>query len=158
MKEQFASLFEPFTFQNGVQLKNRVIMPPMGHMSSKPGGLISDDELAYYDARVKDVGMVITSATTVLPGTGYPGLPGAERDDQVPGLSRLASALKKNGAKAILQLFHVEARGAERTVSASTVAPNQPNAPIPHPLSDEEIEDIIVVVRAKHEKSDRGGV
>ncbi|MCY8243914.1 NADH-dependent flavin oxidoreductase, partial [Bacillus haynesii] len=84
MKKQYASLFTPFTFKNGIQLKNRVIMPPMGHSSSMPGGFISDGELVYYAVRATDVGMVITSATTVQPGTGFPGIPGAENDDQIP--------------------------------------------------------------------------
>ncbi|MGO4897617.1 NADH-dependent flavin oxidoreductase [Bacillus sp. GM2] len=143
MKKQYDSLFTPFTFKNGIQLKNRIIMPPMGHSSSMPGGFISDDELVYYAARATDVGMVITSATTVQPGTGFPGIPGAENDDQIPGLTRLAATLKKHGAKAILQLFHSGAKGIERTVSASAVAPNQPNAPVPRALSDQEIQDLI---------------
>ncbi|MCI4127159.1 NADH-dependent flavin oxidoreductase [Bacillus haynesii] len=143
MKKQYASLFTPFTFKNGIQLKNRIIMPPMGHSSSLPGGSISDDELVYYAARTTEVGMVITSATTVQPGTGFPGIPGAENDDQIPGLTRLAATLKKHGAKAILQLFHSGAKGIERTVSASAVAPNQPNAPVPRALSDQEIQDLI---------------
>ncbi|AUZ32244.1 MULTISPECIES: NADH-dependent flavin oxidoreductase [Bacillus] len=143
MKKQYESLFTPFTFKNGIQLKNRIIMPPMGHSSSLPGGFISDDELVYYAARATEVGMVITSATTVQPGTGFPGIPGAENDDQIPGLTRLAATLKKHGAKAILQLFHPGAKGIERTVSASAVAPNQPNAPVPRALSEQEIQDLI---------------
>ena len=75
MKKQYESLFTPFTFKNGIQLKNRIIMPPMGHSSSLPGGFISDDELVYYAARATEVGMVITSATTVQPGPDFQASP-----------------------------------------------------------------------------------
>ncbi|MEC0329283.1 NADH-dependent flavin oxidoreductase [Paenibacillus macerans] len=143
MKERYVPLFEPFTLKNGLRIKNRVVMPPMAHSGSLPGGFISDEELSYYARRVKDVGMAITSATTVLAGAGYPGMPGAESDEHIPGLQRLAQTLKADGAKAILQLFHIGARGSRNTVSASAVAPDAPGAPVPRELSEEEIHAII---------------
>jgi len=36
MKEVYKPLFEPFTFPNGVQLKNRVVMAPMTTFSANP--------------------------------------------------------------------------------------------------------------------------
>src|SRR6476620_6584335 len=119
MNERYAPMFKTFTFRNGVQLKNRMIMSPMGAGSSDSGGFISDVELKYYAARVKGVGMVITGATTVQAGTGFPGMAGAESDEQIPGLRRLAATLKEMGAKSILQIFHAGASGIGKTVGAS---------------------------------------
>ncbi|HLS59526.1 MAG TPA: hypothetical protein VK044_00145 [Virgibacillus sp.] len=51
MKKVYKPLFEPFTFQNGVPLKNRVVMAPMTTLSANPDDTVSDAELNYYAAR-----------------------------------------------------------------------------------------------------------
>ena len=50
MKEIYKPLVEPFTFKNGVQLKNRIVMAPMTTFSANPDDTASDAELAYYAA------------------------------------------------------------------------------------------------------------
>ncbi|MGG6310798.1 NADH-dependent flavin oxidoreductase [Paenibacillus macerans] len=141
MKDAYKPLFEPLRLKSGKELKNRIVMSPMGHLGSLPGGFISEDELAYYEMRVKDVGMVITSATTIKKGSHYPGLPAAETDEHIPGLRRLSTVLKSYGAVAVMQLFHEGANGAGEAPSAVTA--DNSNFPLPRELSDGEIEDII---------------
>jgi 2,4-dienoyl-CoA reductase-like NADH-dependent reductase (Old Yellow Enzyme family) len=150
MNDKFRGLFEPFQFNNGVRLKNRIVMAPMTNFSSNSDGTVSDAEVNYYARRSKGVSMVITACTYVTPnGKGFPGEFAGDRDEMIPSLNRLASAIKKEGAKALLQIFH---GGREcppnlvpngETVSASAVASERAGSVTPRELSEEEIEDII---------------
>jgi len=100
-------LFEPYAFDNGVTLRNRVVMAPMTTWSSNPDETISDDELAYYRARARDVGLVLTGCTHVQPGgVGFTNEFAAYDDRFIPSLRRLAEAAKSGGARAVLQIFH----------------------------------------------------
>jgi 2,4-dienoyl-CoA reductase-like NADH-dependent reductase (Old Yellow Enzyme family) len=150
MNDKYKGLFEPFQFKNGVSLKNRIIMAPMTNFSSNSDGTVSEAEVNYYARRSKGVSMVITACTYVTPnGKGFPGEFAGDRDEMIPSLNRLASAIKDEGAKALLQIFH---GGREcppnlvpngETVSASAVASERAGSVTPRELSEEEIEDII---------------
>ncbi|WP_183582991.1 NADH-dependent flavin oxidoreductase [Paenibacillus rhizosphaerae] len=143
MKETYKALFEPLRLRSGKELKNRIVMAPMGNWGSLPGGFISEEELTYYGPRVKDAGMIITSATTFTEGEHYPGAPAALTDEHIPGLKKLSSLLKSNGAVAILQLFHGGALKMKNPEAPSAVAPENSDAEPPHELTDSEIEDLI---------------
>jgi 2,4-dienoyl-CoA reductase-like NADH-dependent reductase (Old Yellow Enzyme family) len=130
-------------------------MAPLTNYSSYPDGTVSDEELKYYERRANGVGMVITACAYVTPnGKGFPGEFACDSDEMIPSLRQLATAIKKRGAKAILQIFHggrlclPELVPNGELVSASAVAPEfatefdgQP--PLPRALQDYEIEDII---------------
>ena len=155
MKEVYKPLFEPFTFRNGVQLKNRIVMAPMTTFSANPDDTASDAEIDYYAARANGPGMVITACAYVQEnGKGFEGQFAADRDTMIPSLRRVASSIKEKGAKAIIQLYHGGRLAVPHlipngeTVSASSVAPlldrgfysiDQP----PRSLSDEEIIQLI---------------
>ncbi len=143
MKQDYKAIFEPLRLRSGKELKNRIVMSPMGHLGSLPGGFISEEELAYYNLRVKDVGMVVTSATTFKEGKHYPGLPSAETDEHIPGLRKLSASLKSHGAVAILQLFHEGANGVEDNEAPSAVVAENSDSPLPRELTDAEIEDLV---------------
>lgn len=143
MKETYNALFEPLRLRSGKELKNRIVMAPMGNWGSLPGGFISEEELAYYGPRVNDVGMVITSATTFTEGEHYPGAPAALTDEHIPGLRKLSALLKSNGAAAIVQLFHGGAHKMESPEAPSAVGPENSDAAPPRELADSEIEDFI---------------
>ncbi|MFT9848381.1 NADH-dependent flavin oxidoreductase [Aneurinibacillus sp. REN35] len=150
MNVKYQPLFEPFTFRSGVQLKNRVVMAPLTNYSSNEDGTVSDAEIDYYIRRTKGVGMAITACVYVTPnGKGFPGEFGADSDEMLPSLRRLASTLKAQGTKAILQIFHggrlcpPELVPNGETVSASAVVAEAQGAPMPRALKDSEIEDII---------------
>ena len=155
MKEAYKPLFEPFTFRNGVQLKNRIVMAPMTTFSANPDDTASDAEIDYYAARSNGPGMVITACAYVQEnGKGFEGQFAADRDTMISSLRRVASSIKEKGAKAIIQLYHGGRLAVPHlipsgeTVSASSVAPlldrgfysiDQP----PRSLSDEEIIQLI---------------
>lgn len=142
---------EPYTFKNGVKIKNRVVIPPMTEASGFEEGSITRDELRYFKIHSGGVGMFISPVANVSEsGKGFEGELSITDDRYLPGLSKMASAMKQNGTKAILQIFHAGRmsnsgilRGAQ-TVSASAVAAERPNAETPRALTNEEIEQIIV--------------
>ncbi|MGG3448403.1 NADH-dependent flavin oxidoreductase [Domibacillus aminovorans] len=147
MKEKYAPLFKNFTFKSGVELHNRIVMAPMTNCSANGDGTVSDAELAYYARRSSGVGMVITACTYVTPnGKGFPGEFGGDRDEMIPSLSRLAKAIKGEGAKAILQIFHggrmVPASLVDGDVVSASTVPAAGN-PIPRELSAAEVDAIV---------------
>ncbi|WHR53859.1 NADH-dependent flavin oxidoreductase [Vibrio furnissii] len=100
-------LFQPFTFKNGVTLRNRVVMAPMTTWSSNADETISDEELRYYRARAQGVGLMLTGCSHVQPsGIGFTDEFAAYDDRFIPSLTKLADAAKSGGAVAVLQLFH----------------------------------------------------
>lgn len=142
---------QPFTLPNGITLKNRIAMAPMTTYSSELNGDVSDQELEYYARRAKSgIGTVITACAYVQPiGAGFEWSIGAEHDDRLPSLTRLASAIKDNGATAILQIFHAGRQSSSKVlngatpVSASAVASPRQGAETPRELTADEIEETI---------------
>jgi 2,4-dienoyl-CoA reductase-like NADH-dependent reductase (Old Yellow Enzyme family) len=149
MNEKYAPLLKSFKFKNGIELKNRIVMAPMTNFSSNQDGTVTDEEVEYYERRSEGVGMVITACTYVTAsGKGFPGEFGADTDEMIPSLRRLASAIQAKGAKAILQIFHggrevpPELVPDGDVVSASDV-PSAEDKPVPRPLTASELESII---------------
>jgi 2,4-dienoyl-CoA reductase-like NADH-dependent reductase (Old Yellow Enzyme family) len=150
MDENYKPLFDSFLFPNGVSLKNRVVMAPMTNFSSNDDGTVTDAEVKYYARRSKGVSMVVTACTYVTrDGKGFKGEFGADTDDMIPSLRKLASAIKAEGAKAVLQIFHggrecpPELVPNGDIVSASAVQSERNSAKAPRELTGEEIEKII---------------
>lgn len=100
-------LFQPYVFANGLTLRNRVVMAPMTTWSANPDETISDEELAFYRARARGAGLILTGCSHVQPsGVGFNREFAAYDDRFIPSLRRLAEAAKSGGGLAILQLFH----------------------------------------------------
>lgn len=125
-------------------------MAPMTNFSSRPDGTVSDAEIHYYERRSKGVGMAITACTFVTPnGKGFHGEFAGDRSEMIPSLSRLASALKNQGTKAVLQIFHdgrecpPELVPNGETVSASAIPSEKEGAQVPRALDEAEIEEIV---------------
>ncbi len=150
MKTQSNSQFTPFTFKNGMSLRNRIAMAPMTTWSANSDGTISDEELAYYQARAKGIGMIITGCTHVMEnGIGFEREFAAHDDRFIPSLTKLAASIKIDGATAILQIFHAGNKALE---SAEMVSPSAVRAipgpfnsgnKMPKALSDLEIFDLV---------------
>lgn len=107
MNPKYNPLFEAYTLPSGVTLKNRITMAPMTNFASHENGEVSDQELAYYRERSGGVGAVITACVYVTPdGKGFVNEFGADKDEMIPSLRRLADTIHQEGAKAILQIYH----------------------------------------------------
>lgn len=141
-------LFSPIKVGN-IELKNRIIMAPMGTGSGNVGGTVSEKMIRYYTRRAMGgVSMIIVETTTVDPS----GLISETRlriddDRYLEGLSVLAREIKAHGAKAAIQLSHRGRQASKEEIGALPVAPSALPAPghkeKPRELASEEIYQLI---------------
>ena len=107
MNPKYATLFQTYTLNNGVTIKNRLVVAPMTHFGSQADGLISDQERTFLSNRAGDMGMFITAATLVQKdGKAFHGQPEATGEHCLDSLKETAQILQQQGAKAILQIHH----------------------------------------------------
>ena len=107
MKKAFEPLFETLKLPNGLELRNRFVLAPLTHESSNDDGTINDDVITYMAQRSSDVSLALTAASNVTDlGKAFPGQPSVAHDSDLEGLTKLATAMKQNGAKAIIQIHH----------------------------------------------------
>lgn len=162
--ESEMTLNQTIKFQRGLELKNRVVIAPMTNKMSLYDGVVSLDEIEYYSSRTGEVGAFITAAANVSAnGKGWDGELGVYDDKHIPRLAKLASAIKINGTKAILQLFHggrMASRavlGGVQPVSASAIPAERPDAEVPRELKHAEIIEIINDFKDATERAIKAG-
>ncbi|MCM2357451.1 MAG: NAD(P)/FAD-dependent oxidoreductase [Geobacteraceae bacterium] len=98
-------LFQPITI-NRMEVRNRIFMPAM-HMNMAGNYAVSDRLVDFYAERARGgAGMITVGYATVDELSGNPGNIGAHEDSYIPGLARLASAIRDNGARSSVQLNH----------------------------------------------------
>jgi 2,4-dienoyl-CoA reductase-like NADH-dependent reductase (Old Yellow Enzyme family) len=111
-------LLEPFSFRNGIRAKNRVALAPMTNQQSHADGTLSDEEFAWLVMRADGgFGTIATCAAHVAKdGHAWEGELGIYDDALLPGLTRLAWALRDRQAISMVQLFHGGARADEKLI------------------------------------------
>ncbi|USL57598.1 FAD-dependent oxidoreductase [Pantoea ananatis] len=142
----YPHLFTPLTI-NGMTLKNRVIMPPMGTNLASLNGEVSQEQLDYYSLRARGGTGLITIENICVDfpfasnGTTQLRI---DNDQYIPGLYKLTETLHKHGACVAIQLNHAGASAyayrlnGETPISASAV-PSKKTGNIPRPMTHEEI-------------------
>ncbi len=140
-------LFEPITI-NKTKVKNRIYLPAM-HLGMADNFEVTDQITAFYAERAKGgAGMITVGYATVDDMSGNTLNIGAHSDDFIPGLSRLAEAIKSNGAKACVQLNHAGRYNfsffidGKQPVAPSAIA-SRMTKETPRALETEEIRQII---------------
>ncbi|MCL1855132.1 MAG: FAD-dependent oxidoreductase [Clostridia bacterium] len=132
-----------------LQLSNRVVMTAMGVNLSAPGGGVSDDIIAYYEARARGgVGLIISEVTRVTDGAGSsePCQLAARGLKDIPDLQRLVDAIHKYDTKLFFQLHH-PGRMASSAVTGvqsvtSSLFPDEPEGDL-RELSTDECEALV---------------
>ncbi len=155
------NLLSPFSFPGGARAKNRVALAAMTNGQSHADGSLGDDELRWLTRRAEGgFGVVTTCAAHVTPdGQGWAGELGIFDDALLPGLGRLAAAVRRPGALALVQIFHGGAR-ADRALtgvrpwSASEI-PGDPAEPRAGTVAD--IERVIAAFRDAAVRAHRAG-
>jgi 2,4-dienoyl-CoA reductase-like NADH-dependent reductase (Old Yellow Enzyme family) len=154
----------PYSFRNGSQAPNRVVLAPMTNQQSQPDGLLGEAELEWLGRRADGgFGVVETCAAYVgLDGKAWQGELGVDRDEDIPGLTRLSERLKRGGALALVQLFHGGVRAdpkltGQPTWSASTWHEDTPGFADPRPGTAADIERVIAQFAAAAMRCQRAG-
>lgn len=136
-------VFQPYTFNNGVTVPNRLAVAPMTHFASDENGHITDQERTFLQNRFRGFGLFITAATLVQAnGKTFEGQPYAISEDDLPSLREVAQIAQVQGAKTILQIHH-GGKFAPKELSADIVAPSSDEASGARELSAAEIEQLI---------------
>lgn len=142
-------VLEEFRFRNGAILAGRVVQSPMVTRGSTEDGFVGAENFAYYGARSKVAAAIITEASSVsAQGLAFPNGLSFASDAQVEGLTTLATAMKKDGAKAIAQLHH---GGRESRVTlareGTTYAPSALDFSfldhVPTAMTDQQVRQVI---------------
>ena len=92
-----------------LELRNRIVMAPMGSNFAEDSGHCSERIQAYYEARAKGgAGLLIMGVCSIAfpAGTAEPYQVGVSNDDHIPGLAEVARRAHRHGAKIAMQLQH----------------------------------------------------
>lgn len=156
-------LWESFQIKQ-MQLKNRIVMAPMGTKHASKDGFVIDHTKDYFEARAQGgIGLIIVEATLVHPGgRAYQNLLEITDDKFIPGLKELVSIIHKHGAKAAIQLQHCGRLAKSKFSGMQPLGPSPIPAPggeVPKELTIDEIKLIIgyfaeAAVRAKKSRFD----
>lgn len=128
------TLLSPLSFAH-LTLRNRIVMPPMFSGFATPRGEVTDRIIDYHRVRAAaGTGLVIVEHAYVHPwGRASDTQMGVYDDSLVPGLARLASAIRNEGAVACLQLAHAGASTRAATIGRAPVGPSS----LRHPFEKE---------------------
>ena len=124
-----------------IEIRNRIVMPPMTTRTADEEGYVTDDTLAYYLARARGgVGLItIEMASPEKVGRHRRCEVGIYDDRFLPGLTRLVGEIHRAGAKASIQLGH---GGGHTRIDICGETPIAPSA-IPHPVYETTFETIV---------------
>ena len=147
---QYPHMFSGFQI-NGMHLKNRIVMAPMGTFSENRNGSPNAKQIEYYRARARGgVGMVLLEGQYTTnktdPWIDYVTIAGT--DEQMQGWALLAEACHAEGAKICLQLSCGLGRNAfpfsdDQMVSASEVPSFYMPDKLCRALTIDEVHDIV---------------
>jgi 2,4-dienoyl-CoA reductase-like NADH-dependent reductase (Old Yellow Enzyme family)/thioredoxin reductase len=137
------NLFEP-SRMGKMELKNRLVMAPMGTTSSDIEGYVNQRTIDYYVERAKGgVGLIITQATSIL-REAHRSYDMAIYDDTfVPGLNELVRAVQSYGTKMACQLSHDYRSSKETEVVGSSAVSCFTYQVILREISRNEIHDLV---------------
>ena len=141
---------EPLQIKN-MTLDTRIIMPPMATRMRTEEDFVPQELVDYYAARAANpnVSLIITEHAYIDPrGKARIEQISVSKDEDIPGLRRLADAVHANGAKIVAQLNHAGAAApfdaiGKAPLSASAVIPPTPtptgDGTVPEEMTTEEI-------------------
>lgn len=99
-------LLNPFSLNDTLQLKNRVVMAPLTRARSGTDRVPKEVNAEYYRQRAS-AGLIISEATVVSQiGIGWVETPGIYNDEQMQGWKQVVNAVHAEGGRIFLQLWH----------------------------------------------------
>lgn len=104
---EFKELFKPINIGN-VEIKNRIVMPPMVMCYANGNGEINQQVIAHFDARATgNVGLLLTEANVVHPsGKGFESQLWIDKDKYIPRYHLLTNNITARGSAVATQLYH----------------------------------------------------
>lgn len=145
----YENLFEPISL-GPTQVRNRIFNPPHG-TTLGAGGLVSDDLIAYHEARARGgAGLIILEGMAFHPSfTFESAYLNAGQDTIIPGLAKLSRACGKHNTAVFGQLFHAgravrySLDGSRPLVYSASDTPDDRYRVVPIPMPNEMVWEVI---------------
>ena len=123
---------------NGLELRNRILMCPMGDNQATVDGFVTPQQIAYFEARAKGGAALLTVGSvgiTAPDGLSSPNQSALASDAMSEGWARLARTVQGHGARLALQLVH-NGKNAVMDIVAGRpmLVPSKPRSSRPDPL------------------------
>lgn len=154
-------LFTPYKLK-GLELNNRVVMPPMCQYSVKnKDGIATDWHYVHYVSRaVGGAGLIIIEMTDVEPDGRITDFDlGLWSDEQIPALARIVDACHQHGAKVGIQIAHAGRKAEDAAVPvAASAIPFDSQSKIPRELSTDEVKQMVEKFRLAVQRAVKAGV
>jgi 2,4-dienoyl-CoA reductase-like NADH-dependent reductase (Old Yellow Enzyme family)/thioredoxin reductase/putative sterol carrier protein len=141
-------MFEPITI-NGKTIRNRLMMAGMDTNLGDAKGRPTQDTYDYYELRAKGgVGMIIVEGTYFdIAGRGTSHMLSISKFKNIFSLRKLSSRIHKQGAKALVQMYHAGNQATSFLIGEDIVGPSaipsKLTKVVPKPLSKKEIKKLV---------------
>jgi 2,4-dienoyl-CoA reductase-like NADH-dependent reductase (Old Yellow Enzyme family)/thioredoxin reductase len=147
---EYKKLFTPFKI-GSMEVKNRIVFSPIGINASNIDGIISNDEIDYYEERARGgAGMIIMGAQFISKDIAQGPLSGIlEYTYVMPQLTTICEAVQRYGSKIVAQLCCGTGRdtfpneNGEPPMSASAIPAAYNQEVNCRPMSYDDIQDVI---------------
>lgn len=154
------NIFKNYTLKN-INLKNRIVMPPMCMYSSDKTGIANDFYYTHYVTRaIGGVGLIIVESTGVVQnGRTTDSDLGIWSDKHIDWLKKIVDGVKKPGSKIVIQLNHAGRKytgTASRAVAPSAVKFDEKSA-LPRELTKDDIKEIVLNFKEAAKRADKAG-
>lgn len=139
-----------YKFKNGASSQNRVVVPPMASQTADKDGFVTENTVEHYGRLAQSrAGLIFVEYSFVHPtGKGEANQLGAYTDAQIPGLTKISSAIHLSSALAGLQLVHVGGKTSTELTGAPLMAPSAIPVPVkgwqpetPTAMTSDQIQD-----------------
>ena len=141
-------LFTAYQIKN-LSLKNRIVLPPLASFLIEKGGGITDRAVEHYRRRAAGgPAMVIMEACAVSPeGVVSENQARIDSDRLIEGLSRIAAAIRAEGAVPAIQIHHAGRQTSAKVIKRLPLAPSPLPCPAIRgdvaPLTVEHIQELV---------------
>ncbi len=153
-------LAAPLSFTRGPAMPNRLMLAPLTNCQSAEDGTLSDDEFHWLEKRAQGgFGLTMTCAAHVQEnGRAFAGQLGIWDDAHLPGLSRLANAIRANASLSSVQLHHGGERCSDLMLNKGEVVSPFADATLgSRAMTTQEVEDTIAAFGAAAARAEKAG-
>jgi 2,4-dienoyl-CoA reductase-like NADH-dependent reductase (Old Yellow Enzyme family) len=154
-----SSLLSMLQLSHGPALRNRFVLAPLTNCQSHADGTLSEDEFRWLTMRAQGgFGLTMTCAAHVqATGQGFPGQLGVFSDELLPGLTRLASAIRAAGSLGVVQLHHAGMRSPSELIGQQPLCPSDNEETGAREMSAGEVRQAIEAFVAAAARAERAG-
>lgn len=145
---QFENLFSTGKIGT-MEVKNRLIVPPMLTEYADPDGSLTERYIRYYEEKAKGGwGLIICEDNSVEEfGAGFRNLAGIWKDEQIPKHKELTDRVHRYGAKIAVQVYHAGRESDSSILGVRPIAPSaiqDPTKPeTPHEMTLAEVQNMV---------------